>query len=94
MVNFSVIGLHKIVIVSVEGKDFITILAIFFAGEGNETGFGVGLHTEVGTGGNFEYDFHVVVFEVLLGKRGLERDGVVEVKELVKEVIFLIGVHV
>ena len=93
MVNFSVVGLYKIVIVSLKGEYFITIFAKVFAGERNQTGFRVGLHTQVGAGGDFEGNFHVVIFEILLGKRGLERDGAVEVKELVEEVNFFIGIH-
>ena len=58
-------------IILFQGEYLVAVFAIVFAGKGDKIGFGIGLHSEVGTGGNLERDFHVVILEFLLSEVSL-----------------------
>lgn len=93
MGKFGVVGFEKVLVLFFAGKDFVAIFAKVFARKGDETSFGIWLHSEIGTGGNLESDFHVISLKVLFGEMRLHREGIGKGKELVNEVKFLVRLH-
>lgn len=85
MDHFRVVGLDFIVILFSDSKDFITVLTKIFAWKRDEIGFGIGLHSEVWTGGNFKRYFHIVIFKFLFTELSLKRNRIPEIIELIDE---------
>jgi hypothetical protein len=88
-----VIGFNEIMRGLFHSKYFVAVFAKVFTRKRDKIGFGVGLHSEGGTCGNFEGDFHVVVFELFLRESGAERKGRSKLKEFADEVKFIGKVH-
>jgi hypothetical protein len=88
-----VIGFNEVMRGLLDDNNFVAVFAKVFAGERDKIGFGVGLHSESGAGGNLKGDFHVIVFEVFFDERGAKRKWRGEMKEFADEVKFIGGLH-